>query len=71
MARRKTSLSEPEFADTLEYLEQWASQLADAVSPQELESLIAEYRSIASNKRLPNQERNMVRKRAKQLRKLL
>ena len=55
--------------DTPGYLDEWASKLVDALSPEEFRALLAHHRALANNPRLAKADRQVARKRARYLRK--
>ena len=57
--------------DSPDYVATWARDLVAAVGKREARRILADYTSIADNKRLAKQDRNVAAERAKALERLL
>jgi hypothetical protein len=57
--------------DAAEYVDAWARDILAAVGKRDVRRLLADYKALADNKRLPKSDRNTAAERAKALEELL
>jgi len=67
----KTRKEHDDTADTPEYLREWAAALVKTAGKREARIALAGYQALAANKSLDKNDRDIARKRAKAIERIL